>query len=260
MESYQFAIKSNEDAFDLKRSGSEILINGISIPLDDIVEYTSSSQGYSGPFVNHGNSFVRVATKTKQVTVTQGRIAIFGVDVKKQQGASLFNSILVSISDIVTPRLLFNALKALAEGHSLTIGPFRITREGLFTKKMFSEKFCSWDWNVRADIGTKTFNNFFSPNTERSFGETISFTSPETNSLEEFGFLKSGEANSTILTSLCILLGKRKDEHIYKMFDTSSGAESAEITLLKDNFVRLISMPESALKRRLAMRFPELSR
>ncbi len=258
MEKFQFIIKSDLDAFDIKKSESEIHINGISVPLDEIVELTVSSQGFSGRGIEGDASIVRIATKTKQVTITQGKAIFFGIGKKKDRGASLFHAISEPIIEAVAPRLVFNAVKSLAEGNSILVGPFRITREGLFTKKMFSDKFCSWDWNIRADIARKSFDHFFSATTEQSFGFKISFTSPETNDLEEFGFLKSNEVNSGILSSLCMLLGKRDDEYMYKMFQPGKEAESGGLRHLKSNIGRLKNMPESALKRRLGKRFPEI--
>lgn len=257
METYQFIIKSNEDAFDAKISESEILVNGISIALDEIIELTHSSQKFSDWAIECDASFVRIATNTKQVTINQGKVSYFGIGKKKESGAGLFNAIAVPLMKIVTPRLLFNTLKFLAEGNSLSVGTFKITREGLLTKKLFSDKFCSWDWNIRHDYCTKPLH-ILDPFTGHNSGAKVSFTSPETNKLEEFGFLKGNEANSTLLIHLCLILGRRDDENIWQIFQAGEGAESGGITHLKRNILKLKHAPESALKRRLQKRFPDL--
>ncbi len=257
METFQFHIKSDQDAFSVKRSDSEILINGIPIALDDIIELTTSSQSVSDRFVECDESRLIIATNAKRVTIIRGKAIYFGIGKNKESGASLFNALLGPIIEAVKPRLLFNTLKSLAQGNSLLVGPLKITREGLFTKKMFSDKFCSWDWNIRAEFSLKPLH-VLSTSTGHNLGYKISFTSPETNNLEDFGFLKSNETNSVILCTLCWVLGKRNDELMYKMFQTGEEAESGGIPHLKRNIWKLKDLPESALKRRLKIRFPEI--
>lgn len=249
MEKHKIRISSDTDNVSLEAFPDGIIINGQTISFNDVIALTNGSHTVRTSLGDAQQHWLSIETLTKSVKIEVSYSdRIFSKP--KDRGLGLYEFVSGEINRLIMPRLVFNYLRGLAKGETIRLGQFSLNAEGLLRKTLLSEKFCSWEWNLRYEPKFRR-KGFFSP-TQGSYSVyEITYTSPSTHFGEIFGEITFNDRNAALLMMLCLVLGMPDNALQYTHIP-------ACLSVIEQNIQLFVNMPPSAMRRQLARRFPSL--